>query len=169
MSWLDTLWDRLTAARAGYLDNLNRQVSPLDFWSNPQEELAIPAVAADQALPDIVVSLPAGAVVVRAVVMFKFRAVENTNAGANKLSGAQEIQIRDDTPSAWIDAINLLDDMFSLAASTREGGDVFIGDIDVSATVDGDDTYNLQWDEAVADLASIQFNDVQVGLRIWYR
>ncbi len=56
-----------------------------------------------------------------------------------------------------------------IAASTREGGDVFIGDIDVKATVDGDDTYNFQIDEAVADLASIEFNDVQVGLRIWFR
>jgi hypothetical protein len=100
--------------------------------------------------------------------MFKFRMVENTNAGANKLNGAQEIQVRDDTPSAWIDAINLVDDQFSLAATTREGGDVLIGAIDVAATVDGNDTYNFQWDEAVADLDGINFNDVQVGIRIWF-
>lgn len=152
------------------ITTLTAMVFSMDFWSNPQEEVAIPAVAADQALPDIVVAnLPAGAIVARAVLMFKFRVVENTNAGANKLNGAQDIQIRDDTPSAWIDAINFLDDMFGLPASTVQGGDVFIGDIDVSGTVDGNDTYNVQWDEALADLAAINFNDVQVGLRIWYR
>lgn len=146
-----------------------RQASCIDFWSDPQEEIAIANVAADKALPDIVVALPSGATVVKAVLMFKFRAIENTNAAVNKLNGAQDIQIRDDTPSAWIDAINFVDDMFGLAASTREGGDVVIGDIDVKATVDGDDTYNVQWDEASADQGNLQMNDVQVGLRIWYR
>jgi hypothetical protein len=58
--------------------------------------------------------------------------------------------------------------MFGLAASTREDGDVIIGAIDVSATVDGNDTYNVQWDEALADADGINFNDAQVGLRIWY-
>lgn len=179
------LWDRLTAARAGYLDELaaanlpadvdglmdsrDRQLFTMDFWSTPQEEVAVTNAAGDKALPNVTVAdLPAGAVVVRAIAFFKFRMVENTNAGANKLNGAQEIQVRDDTPSAWIDGINFADDMFSLEAETREGGDVIIGAIDVSATVDGNDTYNFQWDEAVADLDGINFNDVQVGLRIWY-
>lgn len=153
------------------IDKISRseKVQTLDFWSDPKEEVAITQAAADQALPDIVVALPSGATVVKAVLIFKFRIVENTNAAVNKLNGAQEIQIRDDTPSAWLDAINFVDDMFSLAASTREGGDVIIGDIDVKATVDGDDTYNVQWDQATADQDNLQFNDVQVGLRIWYR
>ena len=151
------------------LTNVHATPFCMDFWSNPQEEVSVPAVAADQALPDITVAdIPTGATVVRAYVIFKFRAIENTNAAANKLSGAQEIQVRDDTPSTWIDAINFLDDMFGVAASTREGGDVFIGSIDVAATVDGNDTYNFQWDEALADLAALNFNDVQVGLRIWF-
>jgi hypothetical protein len=141
----------------------------MDFWSVPKEEVAVPAAPADQALPDIVVAeLPVGAVVSKAIVMFKCRMIENTNAAVNKLNGAQEIQIRDDSPSAWVDAINFVDDQFGMAATTREGGDVIIGAIDVKATVDGNDTYNLQWDEAVADQASLNFNDVQVGLRIWF-
>ena len=151
-------------------DIVEKKPAFLDFWSLPQEEVAIPAAAADQALPDVVVAgIPANATIERVVAMFKFRSIENTNAAANMLAGAQEIQVRDDSPSAWIDAINLLDDMFGLAAATREGGDVFIGSIDVKATVDGDDTYNFQWDEAVADLASINFNDVQTGLRVYFR
>ena len=168
-TYVDELESRLTAARAGYLDSIPRILCSMDFWSVPQEEVAVTAGAGDKALPDVTVAdLPAGATVVRAVAMFKFRMVENTNAGANSLSGAQEIQVRDDSPSAWTDAINFVASQFSLAASTREGGDVLIGAIDVAATVDGNDTYNLQWDEAVAALANLQFNDVQVGLRIWY-
>ncbi len=146
-----------------------KMVFSLDFWSASQEEVQLTAVAGDKALPDVTVAgLPTGATVLRAVVMFKFRAVENTNAAANKLNGAQDIQVRDDTPGAWADAINLLDDQFGLAASTREGGDVVMGSLDLSATVDGNDTYNLQWDEGVADQGNLQFNDVQVGLRVWF-
>ncbi|MDD5702305.1 MAG: hypothetical protein PHU23_09690, partial [Dehalococcoidales bacterium] len=153
----------------GLKTSRDRQVLSLDFWSLPQEEVSVPAVAADLTLPDIVVTgIPAGTTVVRAIAMFKFRIVENTNAGVNKLSGNQVIQIRDDSPGAWVDAINLADDMFSLTASTREGGDVIIGAVDVSGVVIGNDTYNLQWHDAVADLASIHFNDVQVGLRIYF-
>lgn len=146
-----------------------RQLFIMDFWSLPQEEVQLTNVAGDKALPDVTIAdLPAGATITRAIAMFKFRMVENTNAAANKLNGAQEIQVRDDTPSAWIDGINFVDDLFSLEGETREGGDVIIGAIDVSGTVDGNDTYNFQWDEAIADLANLQFNDVQVGLRIWY-
>lgn len=146
-----------------------RVLCSLDFWSLPQEEVAVTNVAGDKSLPDVVVAgLPAGATIVRAITIFKFRMVQNTNVAANKLDGAQEIQVRDDSPSAWIDAINFVDDMFSLEAEAREGGDAIIGAIDVSATVDGNDTYNFQWDEALADLANINFNDIQVGIRIWF-
>lgn len=147
----------------------NRGIFSIDFWSSPQEEVSVPAAAADQALPDVTVAgLPAGVTIVRVVALFKWRALENTNVAANKLNGAQDIQVRTDAPGAWADAINLLDDMFGIAASTREGGDVIIGALDIKATVTGDDTYNFQWDEAVADVAALNFNDVQTGLRIYY-
>ena len=86
----------------------------LDFWSVQQEEVAVPAVAAD--LPDIVVALPDGAPVIRAILMFKFNAHTNTNAADNKLAGPQSIQIRDDSPSAWLDAISFVDNQFALLA-----------------------------------------------------
>lgn len=149
--------------------SLDRAVHVLDFWSVPQEEVVVTAGAGDKALPDVVaVGIPAGATIHRVIAMFKFRIVENTNVGANALDGAQEIQVKE-AAGAWIDAINLVDDMFSLAASTREGGDVMIGALDVKAQVDDNDTYNFQWDEALADLANIQFNDVQTGLRVFFR
>jgi hypothetical protein len=148
---------------------VGRSLFQLDFWSAAQEEVQLTAVAGDKALPDITVAdLPAGATVVRAIVMFKYRVIENTNAAANKLNGAQDIQIRTNAPGAWNDCINFVDDQFGLAATTREGGDVSIGAIDVAAVVTGNGTYNTQWDEAVADVGNLQFNDVQVGLRVWY-
>jgi hypothetical protein len=149
-----------------------RSLFVMDFWSSPQEEVQLTDVAApgtDVALPDVTIAdLPAGATIVRAIAMFKFRMVENTNAGANALQGNQYIQVRDDTPGTWRDSILMIDDMFTLAASTREGGDVIIGAVDIAVEVDGNDTYNFQWAESLIDLANLQFNDCQVGLRIWY-
>ena len=145
------------------------QVMSMDFWSTPEDAITVTNVAGDKALPDVTVGgLPAGATIVRAAAMFKFRMVEETSAGANALDGAQEIQVRDDSPGAWIDAINFIADQFTLASEAREGGDVCIGAVDISATVDGNDTYNFQWDEALADADGIKFNDIQVGIRIWY-
>lgn len=159
---LETLVDGIETSQA-------RQLFSMDFWSDPQEELAITDVAGDKALPDVTVAdLPAGATIVRAIAMFKFRMVENTNVAANKTLLAQHIQVRDDTPGTFRDAIGIPDDSFTIAASTREGGDVLMGDHDIAVEVDGNDTYNFQWTAADADVDGINFNDVQCGLRILY-
>ncbi|GAI83426.1 unnamed protein product [marine sediment metagenome] len=102
--------------------------------------------------------------------MFKFRMIENhTYAGANALDGAQAIQVRP-TAGAYTDAINFVTGQFALAQDTREGGDVIIGAIDIagSGKVEANGVYDFQWDEAWAEETGINFNDVQVGLRIWY-
>jgi len=183
----------LTPARAGYLEELaaanipididglktsrDRQLLSMDFWSNPQEEVSVPAIAATLALPSVTVAdLPAGATIVRAIAIFKARMIENTNAAANKLNGAtvaatsQVIQIQDSALSGWVDAINFVDDQFGIAATTREGGDVLMGSIDIAGAgkVDANDTYSVRWLLALADLASLNFNDCACGLRIWY-
>ena len=176
------LLDEITAARLSELDAANipadidglktsrgRQLFSMDFWSVPQLSVIIPAGAANQALPDVVVTdLPAGMTVVAAKAMFKFRSISNAGA-ANKLSGSQHIQIQKNGVGGYADAISLVDDQFTIAAATVDApGDVVIGDHNVVAKVDGSATYNLQWTSANADVAGLTFNDVQMGLRIWY-
>jgi len=94
---------------------------------------------------------------------FKFRMLENTNVAANKLNGAQEIQV--DT----VDAINFVDHQFGVAASTREGGDCIIGAVDLVATVDVfNHAYAFVWDEPLTEVDSLVFNDVQPFLIVSY-
>lgn len=146
-----------------------RELFIIRKWSAWQEEVSVPAGAADLALPDVAITeIPAGATLLAVFANFKWGAIENTNAGANKLSGAQYLQVRDNAPGAWANCLGFIDDLFGLAASTREGGDVAMGNINVVTTVVGNGTYNFQWHDAVADLASINFNNVQTGLEIWY-
>lgn len=151
------------------------QLSSADFWSDPVEEVQINAAGVTVSLPAVTIDgLPSDATILRAIAMFKFRMVENTNAAANKLNGgtvagtSQVIQARDDTPGSWGDAINFIVDQFGLEGEIREGGDVCIGSIDISGIVIGNDIYEFQWLLGRADLDFINFNDVQVGIRVWY-
>ncbi len=143
-----------------------------DFWSDVDDEIDLPAVAADTALPSIVVAgLPSGITLTRVVLLLKARAIENTNGGGpNAVNGAQVIEVKG-SGEAWaagITAINMADDMWTVAASTREAGDVVIGDNDIKATVSEDGTYNVQWADARVDLASLRMSDVQVGVRMFW-
>ena len=171
-----------TAARGGYLEELaaanipadvdglktsrDRQLFSEDFWSIPQIAVVIPAGAATQTLPDVIVDIPAGATVVKATAMFMFRMLDNAGA-ANKLSGAQHIQIQKGA-GAFGDAISLVDDQFGIGEATREGGTLVVGDHNVAATVTADETYGFQWLDALADVAGLTFNDLQMGIRVWY-
>lgn len=149
----------------------DRQLFTMDFWSDPAEEVAVTGAQATPGLPSVVVAdLPDGAPIVRAIAMFKFRMVENTNAAENSLDceAVQPIQVDDSVPTGMMTAIDFVDEMYKIAAETREGGDVIIGDNDISDRVDGNDTYSFQWLNAKAHLPNIQFNDVQMGLKIWY-
>jgi hypothetical protein len=182
-NFVDDLETRLTAARGGYLDELAAANIPADVdailartgrhvitraWFSPlQEEVAIPAAPADQALPTV--TLPNIAGTVAAVYAgFTFRMIENTNVAVNELDGAQEIQVNK-AGGGWTDAINFLDTQFEVAASTREAGATIIGYTDVSGTINSlNTTGQFQWDEAHADQASLVFNDVQTFLIVSY-
>jgi hypothetical protein len=144
----------------------NRLTSELRFKSLPQETLTIPAVAADTAVPSIVVgTIPAGAAVVQAAAWFKYRKL--TAAAASALAGAQTMQIQKGA-GGWNDAINFIDNQYTLAAAAEEGGDVIFGIINLAAVVTGNDTYNFRWHDAVADSALV-FTGIQLGLEVVYR
>ena len=191
-----TLHNKLTAARAALLDEItavrlaeldaanipadvdglktsrDRQLFPMDFWSNPVKEKVVTNAQVTAAVGGVVVvhDLPAGATVVIAKVMFKYRMVENTNVAENSLdlTAIQPIQVDDSGNTGWVTAIDFVDEQYEIAAETREGGDVLIGDNNVAARVDGNDTYDFQWLNAKAHLADIKFSGLQMGIKIWY-
>ena len=153
------------------------QLSCADFWSETvdEAEVEIDAAGETKELPAVTIEkIPSGASVLRAVAMFKFRMLGNTNVGANRLNGgtvpetSQVIQVRDDTPGAWGDAINFVDSQYAIEGETREGGDVCFGTIDVSNIVDGNGVYEFQWLLARPLLGYMLFCDVQMGIRVWY-
>lgn len=152
-------------------DHADRAAFSLDFWSAVQEEVQVGSGAANVSLPSVTISIPTGYSLVRAQAIFKFRSAENTNAAANKLSGAQYIQgSSNGMVGTWVNAIEFPDDAIGLAAATREGGDAFIGNSDIKAQIGAaTGTFYFRWGAATADQNYLQFNDVQMGLRVWFR
>jgi hypothetical protein len=180
---VDDLETRLTAARAGYIDELAAANIPADvdaikartdrleitkcFFSPQQALVTLDTSHTDAALPTVTLPNITGTIT-HAYAGIKFRMIENSNAAVNKLSGAQEIQIQA-AAEGWLDCIHFVDDQFSLAATTKEGGDCIIGYTDVVATVDVfNDTYEFQWDEPLTDQDSIKLHDVQTFLMVSY-
>ena len=154
-------------------DEGEKTLISMDFWSDADDVIDIADSAADVDLPDVVVSgIPSGVTLVRVVAMLKARAIENTSGtGANAIDGAQAIRVKK-SGGAWgvddLAAIDLPDNLWTVAASTRESGDVLIGDNDVKAKVDGDATYNLRFEDALVDYDYLRLNDVLVGLRFFW-
>jgi len=141
------------------------------FYSEVQISVTIPAAAADTNLPNVV--LPNIRGTIREVyVGLKFRMIENTNVAANKMDTAQAVRIKENGGAWGVDdlaAINIVDDQWAVALSTREGGDVQVGTINVAAEVNAfNATYNVRFEDANADVASLVLYDVQVFLIVTY-
>jgi len=154
---------------------LDKSMHCMIFLSVIDDVIDLPAAAADTNLPDVVISgLPAGATLDKVLVFLIVRAIENTNAGgSNAIEGAQNIRIKKSTGAWGVDdiiAIPLTDNMWTVAASTREFGDVIGGDDahDVKSEVDGNATYNLRFEDANVDFDFLRLNDVQVLIKVWY-
>lgn len=155
----------------------NRVVCVLPpFTSAPQASAVLPATgaAADVALPDVTVAgIPSGATIAFAYCFVLWRMTHNENAALNKTSGAQNLQVRADTPGAYATFCVVPDNsLFCGPGGTSPTGDnpggLYRGELDVKATIVGNDTYNFKWASAGCDVADITLYDIQTGIVIAY-
>lgn len=156
---------------------IQRKPVSREWWSALTVAVTITGTSTAKALPEVTIPssggnrLPAGATIQGAIAMVKFRKLENTNANnANELSHVQHLQVRDDSPGSWHNALTLPDGLLPIATATAEGGDLWIGNIDLSSLgyVDGADTYQFQIDEAHSQQADLQLKGLQTGIRVYY-
>jgi hypothetical protein len=142
----------------------------LDLWSTLSAQVQLTTSPLDKPLPSIsIAGLPSGVSIARAIMMLVFRTLENTNAAQNYVSGAQNIQVEKSPGGSWITGIALAGGELDVPASTRETGTVLMGTDDISSQVPANGTsMNFKWTSAVAAANNLNFNDVQVGIRIWF-
>ena len=179
---VDTVVDAILADTADMQPRVPRTQPYMDFWSDQADKITIndddPSVG-DVDFPSVVVAgLPSGVTIARAIAILKVKAVKDTSGSDNKIEFASKtIRVKKST-GAWgtndLVAINFDQNQWYTTASTKENGDVMIGDNDVKAEVDGVATYNFRSEEtnrsdAISALAdSLELYDVQMGLRIYF-
>lgn len=141
---------------------------PMDFWSEIDPTFTITATATNRNLPSVTVDLPPGPSIQRVVAMLKFAIKQDSSGSSNSLvlAGTEHIQVKDG--GTYTDAIKLIAGMAQVAGNGRDGGDAWIGDIDIKSVVDEDDTYEFQWEGSDCTADSLTFRDLQVGLRIYF-
>jgi len=93
---------------------------------------------------------------------------ENTNAAANKVNGAQNIQIQKTVGGVWTTCASILDDALRVSGSTRDVGRLLGAPVDCKSEVSANGNYNLQWTSARMDLDSMNFDDVFFLVEIGY-
>lgn len=139
-------------------------------WSPYLNQAALSTTPTDISLGSIIISgLPTGAVVVKAYMFVKFSTKENTASVDNSISGAQNIQAQKHTSGTWVTGISFAGGEYATPAATREGGDVFMATADISSQIPANgDQVDFQWAQALAVGDNLNFNDIQVGLRVFY-
>lgn len=146
-----------------------RPAGRLVYASEVQPTVILSSVAADVSLPSVTIPsgfLPGGSQINRVIAGIAWRKQVDSSAAANALAGAQDIQVRSDAPGTFRDAINMADNALATALSATEGGEMLLGDEDISVEVVGADTYEFQWTLAVVDGASLTLHDVQTYLLV---
>ena len=145
-------------------------MSWLDLWSSYSTQVQLTTITGDKTLPSITIAgLPPGVAIVRAIMIFKYRTIENTGAAVNGVSGAQNLQAEKAVSGSWVTGIALGGGECSVPASTCETGDVMMGTADISTQVPANGAVlSFKWTSGLAAQNNLNFNDVQVGLRIWF-
>ena len=152
------------------LNSIGKQPSIIDLWSPYLASMSLETVPDTMVLPSITIAgLPAGVTIARAIMMLKFRKLGDSSGSDNRVNGAQNIQASGDGGTTWVTGIALGGDEFFCVASAVETGDVMMGTDDIKSQVPANGAVmQFQWTDALAAELSLDFYDIQVGLRIWY-
>lgn len=180
---VSTLESRLSAARAGYLDSLNRNRPDMIFPSLASDAAAaiivVPAVAADLDFPSVVVSgLPSGITIARADFVLVIGALFDTSSSENQIDQASKtIRVKVSTGSWGTDdivALTFANNSLQVDADAYRGGPVLFGATDIKSVVTADGTYNFRSEETnrsagvTATGASLELLDVSSIIRVWF-
>lgn len=134
---------------------------PLRFASVPFLDIDLTAVAGNIALPTLTVPNLL-CVPMHGHLILKCRMCENTNVAANSVDGNQIIEVSEDAGVTWHTAIHIPTGYLAIAASTREGGDVVMGDEDIGQYILSGGTLQVRWTAAKAAQNDLHMYDCQL-------
>jgi len=165
--------DATEAKQDTIITDVGRQVSMMEFWGDVDDIITLTTTTTNVDLPNIVVAdIPSGATIIRVIGMIRMRALNNIAAVVNAINGAAAMHIKKLTGTWGVDDVvlmNIPDNIWSTSASTKEGGMLIEGNIDVASVVDGNGTYNLRFNGNIfVDANNLELIDVDVGLKVYF-
>jgi hypothetical protein len=142
-----------------------RAANSLVFAGELQATVVLTASQQNLALPAVTVTLTEGVTVVRVVAAFAWRKQVDSSSAPNGVNGAnQRVRVRETVSGTFVNAINIPDDSLATGATTTEGGMLIVGTADISGEVNGDGTYEVQWENAQVDGNNLTLHDLQTYL-----
>lgn len=155
-------------------------VPRMDYWSSQMSKITLSATPADIVFPSVTVAgLPNDIEIIAVYAMLKVRLMKDTSGADNYINEANKTIRAKKFSGEWgtddIVAIGFAANQWYTTASTKESGDVMMGNNDIKSVVDGNSTYNFRtdesaWGNAISALAaSLELYDVQVGIRVYYK
>jgi len=155
-------------------DKIPRITNFMDFWSDPSASVTLTAGGESGvvALPDVVVAdLPTGVTIIRVVAVIKIALIRDSSGSDNAIDVATgHIEVQKGGAGGYMTAINIPDNawLVDVSSSAERGGDALIGSIDIKTKVNGNGTYNFEFDDIGVDGNSLLLVDVIVGLRVYF-
>ncbi|RJS70660.1 hypothetical protein CW696_05545 [ANME-2 cluster archaeon] len=145
----------------------------MEFWGDVDDIITLTTTTTNVDLPNIVVAdIPSGATINRVIGMIRMRALNNTAAVVNAINGAAVVNVKKSTGTWGVDDValmNIPDNIWNTAASTKEGGMLIEGDNDAASEVDANATYNLRFNGNIfVDANNLELIDVAAGLKVYF-
>lgn len=147
----------------------------IDYWSAVKDKILIlpGEEEEDIVLPTIFIEwLPRAAQEVFDILIFKYSAKKDLSGSDNKITGGT-ITARAAPVVVGIDAIAFVDGEATVAADTKEGGDVHVGHInicgyEVDSGIISECVVIPEFKDVTTAEEGLELYDVQVGIRIYF-
>ena len=183
LNGVSVLESRLTTARTGYMDALNRDRPSMLFPSASLAIAVIPAVGADLDFSNVVVAgLPGGITIAKADLVLIIGGLFDTSSAENQIkTGTTDKIFVKKSGDAWADgapkviaALTFTQLGLQVDADAYRGGPVLFGAIDIKGVVTVDGTYNFRSEETnegkgvEATGGTLELLDVTAVIRVWF-
>lgn len=161
---------QISAAQAD-ISKIRTAESFTELWGTIIPTTTITTVAADKVLGNLIVNnIPAAATIIWATMRIRGRAVQNTNAAANNIAGAQQVQAQKDVGGAYIDGIDVPDLSFNVPLTSLAGQFNLEGQNNISAQMPAiGSQMDFKWALAKSAQNNLLLLDVQCGVKIWWK
>ena len=149
-----------------------KQMKVMDFYSDPTNQWMLSTVAGNYLAEEIVVALPAGAVISKVYALLHVGNVESTFAGVNSIAAVGNHGRVKILAGAWgaddIKAIPMVANNFKSIAVDSKVGHTLFGNLDLSSKVVGNGTYNFRLDQVTSVQDNLVLQGNQWQLKIYY-